>query len=238
MTVFLRANAFIGMVAAVAEGFKSEVGGLVFGDHYYTSEKYIVEVVIPLQTTKRSPTQVHFHPKRTKRVLDLWNELSPLWYLGSFHSHPEYGGAQYPPEQSEADRMDLKVGDIEIIMSIWEATRKEVLGYIRDGKRISGAVGDYYIQISAWHKNKYEEINELELWCPYINIINESRERGIVSKWGRLFERHSLLPETKVRTLQRRIEKYENQVFRNPKNEKVAFSRIKKTIRELSKEIQ
>jgi len=236
LVVFLRSNAFIGIVASVAEGFKNEVGGLIFGDYLSTSEKYIVEVAVPLQTTKRTPTQVHFHTKRTKRVRALWDDLSPLWYLGSFHSHPEYGGTKYSPDPSDDDKKFLGIDELEIIVSIWEASRREFLGYIQEGKRISGAVGDYYIQISAWQKYDNGDVIELELDCPYIEVINESRKRRIVSKWGRLFESETLVPETKLRTLRRQVRKYENQVFRKPDSQKLAFSKVKQTIREISKE--
>jgi proteasome lid subunit RPN8/RPN11 len=236
LTIFLRSNAFIGIVASVAEGFKNEVGGLIFGDYFLTSEKYIIEVAIPLQTTKRTPAQVHFHPDRTKRVRAIWDDLSPLWYLGSFHSHPEYGETKYPPNPSDADKEFLERGELQIISSIWKATRREFLGYIRDGLRLSGAVGDYYIQISAWQKDDDGDVTELELWCPYIDVINESREHGIVSKWGRLFESNTMVSETQLRRLRRQVRKYEDQVFRNPNNQRSAFSKVKQIIKEISKE--
>ncbi|MFW9961953.1 MAG: Mov34/MPN/PAD-1 family protein [Candidatus Sifarchaeia archaeon] len=237
MSIFLRSNAFIGIVASVAEGFKNEVGGLIFGDYFLTVEKNIVDVAVPLQTTKRTPTQVHFHPSRTRRVRAIWDDLSPLWYLGSFHSHPEYGATKYLPDPSDDDKEFLKIGELEIIISIWKATRKEFLGYIREGMRLSGAVGDYYIQMSAWQKDEDGNVVELDLWCPYIDVINESRKRGIVSKWGRLFESDAIVPEAKLRMLRRQVRKYENQVFRNPDSQKSAFSKVRQTIKKISKEI-
>ena len=235
MDVILRANAFVGLVASVAEGFKNEVGGLVFGDNFVTSGKFVVDFVVPLQTAKRKPSEVHYHPKRTKRVRSLWDDLSPFWYLGSFHSHTEYGGRKYLPIPSDTDKNSMDLDELEIIVSIWKSKRKEPLGYIKDDLRISGAVGDYYIQMSSWYRTAKEMITEMEMWCPYIEVINEGHTQGIVSKWGRLFERDTMVSETKLRTLRRRIRKYESQVIRNTDNYESAFSKVKQTMREIVK---
>ena len=48
--VFLSADSFVTLVAAVAEGFKNEVGGIVFGDEFRSTKKMYVKQVIPLQT--------------------------------------------------------------------------------------------------------------------------------------------------------------------------------------------
>jgi len=235
MTVILRANAFVGIVASVAEGFKTEVGGLVFGDFFPTSRKFVVDFIVPLQTTKRKPTEVHYHPKRTKRVQSLWDDLSPFWYLGSFHSHPEYGGKKYLPIPSETDEEEMNEGELEIIVSIWKSRRKDPLGYIKEGHRISGAVGDFHIQLSSWFKTPDGDVVEKELWCPYLKVINESYRKGIVSKWGRLFESHTLVSESELRKLRRRIRKYESAVIRNTKNYHSAFSEVRQTIIEIAK---
>ncbi|UCH03407.1 MAG: Mov34/MPN/PAD-1 family protein [Candidatus Thorarchaeota archaeon] len=235
MVVILRANAFVGLVASIAEGFKNEVGGLVFGDHYVTPGKFVVDFVVPLQTAKRKPSEVHYHPKRTGRVRSVWDDLSPFWYLGSFHSHPEYGGRRYSPVPSETDENEMDLGELEIIVSIWKSKRKEPLGYIRDGFRISGAVGDYYIQMSSWYRTIKGEISEMEVWCPYIEVINEGYTQGIVSKWGRLFEQDTVVSEAKLRTLRRRIQKYESEVIRNTDNYESAFSEVRQTIRDIVK---
>ena len=68
--MIIRSNAFVGLVASVAEGFKDEVGGLVFGDSFVTTKKFVVDFVVPLQTTKRKPTEVHYHPKSTSLIAE------------------------------------------------------------------------------------------------------------------------------------------------------------------------
>lgn len=233
MDVIIRANAFIGLVSSVAEGFKNEVGGLVFGDQYATSGKIVIDVVIPLQTAKRKPSKVHYHPKRTKRVQSLWDDLSPYWYLGSFHSHPEYRGKKYPPTPSETDIDSMDLRELEIIVSIWKKKRSEPLGYIKDDLRISGTVGDYHIRIASWYKNKTGDVVEQELFCPYLRVINEGYVRGIVGKWGRLFENDTIVSVTKLRKLRKRIRKYEDSVIRNTDNYNSGFSKLKKTISEI-----
>ena len=234
--MIIRANAFVGLIASVAEGFKDEVGGLVFGDYFVSTEKFVVDFVVPLQTTKRKPTEVHYHPKRTKRVKGLWDDLSPFWYLGSFHSHPEYGKKKYYPVPSETDEENMEEGELELIVSIWKSQRMDPLGYIKDGLRISGTVGDYHIQMSSWYKKRSGEVVEIELWCPYLRVINEAYKKGIVSRWGRLFESDTLVSEVKLRTLRRRIRKYESLVIRNTENYNSAFSKVRQAIREIARE--
>ena len=233
--MIIRANAFVGIIASVAEGFKDEVGGLVFGDFFVSTKKFVVDLVVPLQTAKRKPTEVHYHPKRTKRVRSLWDDLSPFWYLGSFHSHPEYGGKKYPPIPSDTDKDSMEEEELELIVSIWKSRRMDPLGYIKDDFRISGTVGDYHIQMSSWYKKRNGDVIERELWCPYLKVINEGYKKGIVSRWGRLFESDTLVSETKLRTLRRRIRKYESKVIRNTKNYNSAFSKVRQTIREIAK---
>lgn len=233
LNVMLTSECFIGVVASSVEAFKSEVGGILFGDHYRSVNKIMVSQAIPLQTTSRTPTEVHYHPERTERVLSMWDDLSSYWPVGYFHSHPEYGGTIFQARPSEGDKETIADDEIELIVSIYEAIRSDKLGYIRELRRISGAVGNYYIEMAAWYKDDSGNIREADLWCPYINVINLSSQMHVVTRPGRLYESDSIVPNRELRTLRRLVRKYERAVFRSL-NENVATLRdIKKVLKKI-----
>jgi proteasome lid subunit RPN8/RPN11 len=233
--VFLSSQSFISIIASVVEGFKSEVGGLLFGDWYITVDKVFIDLAIPLQTTARRPSEVHFHPRRTRRVHHIWDNLSSYWPLGTYHSHPEYGDIIYTPEPSEDDIEDMEKGEIEIIISIYEALRRDQLRYTHKQMRIAGAIGDYYLELAAWHCSDIGEIEKTELWCPYIEIINLSYDIGIVPNPGQLYTQDSVVPPKALRTLRRLVKKYERRVFRTLETENPTLSKIEQTLKKIKK---
>lgn len=210
--VFLSADSFVTLVAAVAEGFKNEVGGIVFGDEFRSKKKMYVKQVIPLQTAKRKYSSVEFHPERTERVLDLWDNLTTHWPLGWFHSHPAYGNTSYDPEPSDVDINDLNPSEIELIVAIKDAKRRTKLGYCKEEKRVSGAVGKYHIEIAGWCIDD-DDISEVDVWCPYIDIINLGHKAGIVSRPGALFGSDTQVNTRTLRKLRGLCQKYERYVF-------------------------
>lgn len=233
LNVMLSSESFIGIVASTVEAFKSEVGGLLFGDYYRSVNKILVSQVIPLQTALRKPTEVHYHPERTERVLSIWDNLSSYWPVGYYHSHPEYGGVVFTVDPSEEDKSSLQDDEIELIVSIYEAIRRDKLGYIRERRRISGAVGNYFIEIAAWHKDDSGNICEAELWCPYIQVINLSHELGIVSRPGQLYESESIVPNRELRTLRRLVRKYERATFHSLDENDPTLRDIKKVLKKI-----
>jgi hypothetical protein len=74
---------------------------------------------------------------------------------------------------------------------------------------------------------------EKELWCPYLRVINEGYIKGIVGKWGRLFENDTMVSVMKLRKLRKLIRKYENLVIRNTDNYNSEFSKLRKAISEI-----
>ena len=211
--VFLSADSFVTLVAAVAEGFKNEVGGIVFGDEFRSTKKMYVKQVIPLQTAKRKYSSVEFHLERTYRVLDLWDNLTTHWPLGWFHSHPAYGNKSYGPEPSDGDVDFMDPSEIQLIVAIKEAKRRTKLDYCKEGKRVSGAVGKYHIEIAGWYMD--DDVSEVDIWCPYIEIINLGHKAGIVSRPGALFGSDTQVNTRDLRKLRRLSQKYERYLFMN-----------------------
>jgi proteasome lid subunit RPN8/RPN11 len=231
--VFLSSQCFISLVASVAEGFKSEVGGLLFGDWYKTRNKVVVDLAIPLQTAIRSTSEVHFHPRRTKRVHHLWDNLSSYWPLGTYHSHPEYGDRIYTPDPSKSDIESMEKGEIELIIAIRKAKRRDQLRYTHQQMRIAGAIGKYFVELAAWYCPNLGEVEKAELWCPYIEIINLSFDVGIVTRPGQLYTKDSIVPALSLRTLRNLVREYEKQVFRNCKLKNPILTKIKRVLKKI-----
>lgn len=101
-----------------------------------------------------------------------------------------------------------------MIVAIKEAKRCTKLGYCREGKRVSGAVGKYHIEIARWYMDD-DKVGEVDVWCPYIEIINLGHEAGIVSRLGELFRYDAHVNTRDLRKLRRLSQKYERYLFRN-----------------------
>ncbi len=219
LCVFIRKDTFISLIASVIEGFKFEVGGLLFGDYHSNRRERREEIILKqasaLQTSRRSAYTVHFHPKRTLRVESLWDNLSTYWPVGHFHSHPESKDYEPTPEPSESDIFGLEKGAIELIIAIWEAKKRNELEYIRDHTWISGAIGKYYIQAASWYVDDERYVFPAEMYCPYINVINLGFETGLVRHRGGLFEPHTFIKFGLLKMLQRKINFYDTYAIRN-----------------------
>ena len=214
LDVLLSSDSLIGIISAALEGYKSEVGGLLFGDRIPSSEKIIVKLVIPLQTTRRTMNNVYFHHKRTDRVRRTWDYLTVHWPLGTFHSHPEGRGQRYKPIPSKSDTPINGSESIEVIIALWESSRHSTLRYIHNNQWIAGTAGSFYIQIAAWQYPGEGRFENLSVWCPYIDIINLSYEVGLTNHPGRLFWHETITPNGSLRKLHNLVHKYESNIFK------------------------
>ncbi|MFX1563138.1 MAG: hypothetical protein ACFFDP_07510 [Promethearchaeota archaeon] len=219
MDVLLSSDSFIGIISAAIEGFKSEVGGLLFGDKIPSSSKSIIKLAIPLQTTRRTISNVSFNLKRTDRVLRTWDYLTVHWPLGTFHSHPEGRGRRYKPIPSKSDTSFNSSEEIDVIIAIWESPRHRTLRYTHNNKWIAGSAGQFYIQLAAWHYPEEDRFEQIDIWCPYIEIINLSYEVGLTNQPGRLFWHETVTPNGSLRRLRSLVHKYENKIFKSLNHE-------------------
>jgi proteasome lid subunit RPN8/RPN11 len=219
LDVLLSSDSFIGIISAAIEGFKSEVGGLLFGDKIPSSNKSIIKLAIPLQTTRRTISNVSFDIKRTNRVLRTWDYLTVHWPLGTFHSHPEGRGRRYKPIPSKSDTSFYSLEEIDVIITLWESPRHKTLRYTHKNQWIAGSAGSFYIQLAAWHYPEEGRFEQIDIWCPYIEIINLSYEVGLTSQPGRLFWYETVTPNGSLRKLRSLVYKYENNIFKTLNHE-------------------
>jgi len=236
--VFLTSESFTGIIASVIEGFKYEVIGLLLGDWYPTAGKVVIWQAHPIQLAKRGYSHV-IPSSRRKRLEDVWDILTPHWLLGYFHSHTEREGREPPtPELSVGDEEAMKEDEslIEVIVAVRKAKRRNQMRYIHKEKHISGAVGEYHLEIAAWHLDDEGEVQEAELWCPYIHIINASYRLGLTRSPGRLFTPSPTYPPRLLRKLREQVKNYERKII-NRRDEKAGdeiLSEIEQILTEIA----
>ncbi len=216
MLVYISSDSFVSLVSSSAESYRKEVGGLLFGDIFQTkNKKLIVHQAIPLLSAEQTKTSVTYHQIRTPRVTKMWDDLSTYWPIGEFHSHPESKGNRHNPSPSDDDIKCIKDDNIELIVSIRKSNRRKKLGYKRREKRIAGSVRIYDIEMACWQLDDAGTPRELELWCPFIDVINWGYRIGLVGKPGSLFAKETFVLATTLRKLRKQIQSYENYVITN-----------------------
>lgn len=213
MDVFLTHGSFVGLISSVIEGYDKEVIGVIFGDHQNHSrrrDKVLVSHVIPLQIADRKRGSVSNYDETMQRVLDFWDNITPYWPLGDFHSHPN-GDTRL----SGADKKYMKEGQISLVISIREASRNDRLGYVADGNKISGTLSEYFVKVAAWYFFEDKKAQLAELWCPFIDIVNDATMTGTSSVPGNLFDDRLEVSPSQARTLSKKIDRYEQYVFKH-----------------------
>lgn len=238
MDVFLSSNCFVSLVSSAAEGFPCEVIGLLFGDYYEEDEKrIIVHQAIPLQIAERAEDSVETELRISNIVSSLWDNLTTYWPVGSFHSHPYKPNEPLDTEQSSTDKRDLQREDIQIIIAVRKTPYRRKLKYNREGKRIVGTISFYQIEITCWYRNESGRIVELELWCPYIDVINLGFKIGLVPRKGVLFEPETIATYDSIRKLRTLVSQFEEHEFKfGSEEESVRIKRrIKRVLREIKK---
>jgi len=234
MDVFLTHGSFVSLISSVIEGYDDEVIGVIFGDQFKHKKKRMktkVTHVIPLQIVERKPDSVEADDEKMKQVVGVWDNITPYWSLGDFHSHPN-GGTRL----SVTDDEGMKKDEISIVLVIRKARKSDKLGYVADGKKISGTIRGYFIKIAAWHYIKDEQAELAKLWCPFIRVINEAYKVGTSSIRGSLFNDDTYVNAYSARLLSRRIDKFEQYVFKHLSYKGSSSYRIK--VRDVLKKIK
>ena len=239
LDVFLNSACFVNLIASTAEGLPNEVAGLLFGDYIDDDDqRVIIWQAIPLQIVERTPHSLEYESKRMKRVYSLWDNLTPYWPVEEFHSHPYRSNEKLDPTPSKTDKEAMKKGDIEVIISAKKTQRRRRLRYDKSGLRIAGTVFHYQIEIAAWHRKNRRRIEEVQLHCPYIKIINLGYKLGLAPKPGLLWPPDTVSSLENMRNLRRLIAKYEECAFKTvtAKGCKEEMREIKRVLRKIRKE--
>ena len=169
---------------------------------------------------------------------NLWDNLTPYWSVGEFHSHPYRPNEKLDPTPSKTDRRDMKTGSIEVIVSAKKTPRHRKLRYDKSGLRIAGTISYYQIEIAAWHRKNRKKIEEVQLHCPYIRIINLGDKLGLAPKPGLLWPPDTVSSLENVRNLRKLIAKYEECAFNTvtAKGCKKEMREIRRVLRRIRKE--
>jgi proteasome lid subunit RPN8/RPN11 len=226
----------VSLISSIIEGYNKEVIGVLFGDLFMQSKtgpKSMISHVIPLQIAKRKTSAVEANEEKMKHVVGVWDNITPYWELGDFHSHPN-GDTNL----SKTDKEGMEKDNISLVLSIRKATRSDKLDYVADDNKISGTLRGYFIKIAAWHFTGDEQAELAELWCPFIEVINDAFKIGTSSTRGSLFDDETYVGVTKGRQLSRYIDRYEQFVFKGLsfKGSSQYRVKIKDTLKKIQKQ--
>ncbi len=238
MKLFLSSNCFVTLVSSAAEGVPNEVLGLLFGDYLDDSERrIIIHQAIPLQIVERTPDSVECKLKHLRRVRGIWDNLTPFWPVGDFHSHPYKSNERLDPSPSKDDKEEMKKGEIGIIVSIKRASRRKRLRYDETDFRIHGTISFFHVEIAAWYCKRKRSIEEVQIRCPFVNIINMGYRLGLAEKPGLLFSSDTIVSIENMRKLRVLLSNYEKQVFRSDRSKSSETKRkIKNLLKKISRE--
>jgi proteasome lid subunit RPN8/RPN11 len=235
LRIFLTSNSFVTLISSAAEGVPNEVLGLLFGDYLNDDRRtVIVHQAIPLQIVERTRSSAECKLKHMRRVHNLWDNLTPYWSIGNFHSHPYEPNELLDPSPSKTDKRDMKKGEIGIIVSIKRTPRRRKLKYDETEFRILGAISFFQIEIAAWHCKRTGILEEAQIRCPFADVINLGYRLGLVEKPGLLFSDDTTVSIENMRKLRILISKYERQAF---KSDRSGTSETKRKIRILLRKI-
>lgn len=155
-TVHIRKEAFLEILWASMETFKSECLGFLWGRSPTVNfNRFLISDAVPFQSVRRRKnTEVEQSKRGERRLQELMQGVrgSTVKLLGYFHSHPEWGNAKPWSEMSEFDIKEMqKSGDqIEIIVSI-SSRKKGVLSWtlFPDGN-VRGSFNKFTLDFNAY----------------------------------------------------------------------------------------
>lgn len=145
--VFLDQGAFLNLVLAATEAYRSETYGILLGTH----KRGITYVhgATPYQTAVRKPTSVYLKSHRRKVLKHILQAISRPHYLGEFHSHVGYGDKPAGAALSPDDLIGTADQDIQVLVAVRLRRATMPWKHNQDGS-LSGTVGRYFLKMRAF----------------------------------------------------------------------------------------
>jgi proteasome lid subunit RPN8/RPN11 len=163
MDLYLSENAFVGLLVSTIEVYRKECFGVLLGQA--TTDRILVDFVVPYQTANRKFREVHVDLMRSQRVEEAVRNTSRWECVGDYHSHPMYGTVRTTTTLSKVDKSFFKEGHVAIVVAINDSVRQQRWSYVQGGG-VSGSINGYNIRIAGYHKAN-ETIERAPIHCPY-----------------------------------------------------------------------
>ncbi len=146
--IYVSEGAFLGMILATAEVYRRECYGLLFG--YALDEKVIVEGAIAYQTAERRFSQVSLFERQNRVIQGILARFPKYEYLGEFHSHPDYRGAEGMVGLTRDDLVGMRETEVQLVIAI-NPRRRTVAWSTNANGTLSGTLGEYHFRIGGYH---------------------------------------------------------------------------------------
>jgi proteasome lid subunit RPN8/RPN11 len=163
MDLYLSENAFVGLLVSTIEVYRKECIGVLLGQA--TTDRILVDFVVPYQTANRKFREVHVDLMRSQRVEEAVRSTSRWECVGDYHSHPMYGTVRATTTLSKVDKSFFKEGHVAIVVAINDSVRQQRWNYVQGGG-VSGSINGYNIRIDGFHKGN-GVIERAPIHCPY-----------------------------------------------------------------------
>ena len=162
--IFLSDRAFLSLLLSSVEVYKLECLGILLG--FRTEGLIVVEYAIPYQTAKRKFCEVTPNWRNELKIESVLPDLVHMEFLGTYHSHPQFGKEKGEVRLSDCDKDSLNAGNIEIVVAIND--KKVTCSWAETKYGLSGTIGDYHIAIAGFYKEtSNQKIMNYRIVCPY-----------------------------------------------------------------------
>jgi len=157
---------FITIITSSVETYSKECCGLLLGyrslSHWDKIPRAIIEQAYPFQIAERTSRSVTIFEREDKKCKNFIYLLSMFEPLGYFHSHPEGD-----PTPTKEDIESMNPNEIELIVAIKKKGRTVPWSYNLQSKVLSGVLGDFRFELSAFALTEKKKIRKLDLLCPF-----------------------------------------------------------------------
>jgi len=146
--IYISEQAFLGIILATAEVYRRECYGLLFG--YSFRGKVIVEGAIAYQSAERGFSQVSLLERQNLVIQRIIARFPKYEYIGEFHSHADYRGAEGDVGLTTDDIIDMQDSEVQLVVAVNPRRRRVAWSTNKTGT-LSGTLGDYRFRIGGYY---------------------------------------------------------------------------------------
>jgi len=145
--IILSDQAFLAVLLAAAEVYRREAYGLLFGRT--RRGKTFIRGAVPYQTADRRFSEVALYHRPNRIIQRLLAQFPGQEYLGEFHSHADFRGAEAVAGLTPEDLESMAPGEIAIVVAVNPRRRTIPWSANRDGT-LSGTLADFRFRLAAY----------------------------------------------------------------------------------------
>lgn len=169
--LILKEPAFLEIILGSAEVFHQECFGLLLG--YKTEKVIIAHDAQIIQSARRTPYHVEPVAKRIKRIEKLLKSIGMEYeVVGDFHSHTQIGADPARPFPSGDDIVDMKPGNVYLIVAI-NYLKEKIINwfYSKEEKILKGSLENFLFEICAYYCFEENKFKRIDIIFPFMSSL-------------------------------------------------------------------